>query len=247
MRFNKWFAVLIVFILAAGAAIFFMLQAKEPLSEVLVNGGTSKKAVNAANIPDWIIQDMQTRLNDIDKNRVQLQGISILQVRMKKKFQERQTDQEKKSAEQKKSGPELIAYANLDQHKGLLVLYAKEKGRYRVVYEKKEPICSVQIIDDDNSQIVLTTGNSENGKEENKLYVLRYTPQGYREVWDGIAHFRREGQTIDQVDGSVQFPGNNQLIYFELNRTLDSVGMPLMEKSSYQVFTYNEKKARYEK
>lgn len=235
MRSGKWMFIICGFLFLAGIGHFLLDSTKLSQSQVIARESGGKQNGEASAVPDWIYEDLKTRFPDPAKSMIKKESISFLQVQMRPATMEVQPE------------PELAAYITLDHLNGVFVLYAKQNGEYQAIYEKKEPVYGLQVVGGGAKQLVLTAGMGGTGIQENKLYIIRHTPMGYKEVWEGIAHYHQAQQTIDVTDGNVQFDGDDRLIYFQLKRTLDSTGAVLMEKSSYQQFTYNDTSMQYVK
>jgi hypothetical protein len=235
MRKNNW-GYYVAICLIVGATGLFVCNSLEWLpTEAFANPNKVVPQGKSGVVPDWLAEDVRSRFSDTAKHLVKKELITVAQVRMKSRTAEGA------------SPPELAAYLTLDRLNGVFVLYAYEDGGYRPVYTRAEPVYGLQIIGG-GEYLVLTSGYGGTGIQENKLFVIRRTADGYREVWSGIAHKHKAGETVDVIEGNVQFDlANDTMLYFSLERSMDSAGATLMEKSSYELLRYNEKTMRFEK
>ncbi len=230
---QTWSFFFLIVLLTAGVGLF-LYQQLEPSSEAFASESSGRDGGETI-VPDWLVEDLRNRFPEPAKSMITKELITALQVNMKPRSPE--TD----------SRPEIAAYVTLDRLSGIFVLYENQKGRYQPVYLKTEPVYGLQVVGGGDF-LVLTSGFGGTGIQENKLYVIHRTPEGYKEVWSGLAHSHQARETIDVVDGNVQFDlSQNQMVYFRLERTLDATGVTLMEKSSYELLRYNEKAMRFEK
>lgn len=184
---------------------------------------------------EWLLQDIRAHVPAEEQQKVTPASVSLLQL----------TNQSAEG-ERRHAASELVAaFVKLGAEKGLFLLYAKRQGRYEAVYQKEERIKNLQFLDGNGEGMLSITTAGKKG-EEDSLYLIRATADGYKEVWSGTANARHEDVTIDTVVGNLQVDDEGNLIYLQLKRTLDQTGTPIMEQSSARIFTYNEKKQHYE-
>jgi hypothetical protein len=230
---QTWSFLFILVLFAAGMGSLFWQQV-EPLTEAYARE-ESDDDFGKLIVPDWLADDLRERFPEPARSMVRKELITAVQINMAPKTPETNPE------------PEIAAYISLDRLNGVFVLYAKQNGAYQPVYTKMEPVYGLQVIGK-GEFLVLTSGFGGTGIQDNKLYVIHWTPQGYAEAWSGVAHSHRAQETVDLVDGNVQFDlSNNQMVYFRLERTLDATGVTLMERSSYELLRYSEKTMRFEK
>jgi len=223
---------LLTFILLFGAGI--LLMAGKPGSHTGVTAKEQADGIEpAAEIPGWLVEAVKSRFSPDAQALVKPEQITFMQVQM-----------QPPSAGKR---PELAAFLTLDRLNGVFLLFADRGGRYELVYEKLLPVYGVEVAGAAQQQLVLTAGQGGTGMQENKLFVIRHTNQGYREVWEGVGHSHAARETIETVDGQVVIDAEGNLIYLQLKRTLDSAGNPLMEQSSYQLYRFDEQTGRYER
>jgi hypothetical protein len=229
----KWGLIVLIVLLTAGAGLT-LFQYMDSSEEAFARESAAPRDSDSM-VPDWIVDDLRTRFPEPAKSMVTKDRIIVVQLKMTPPTDERE------------AVPQIAAYVTLDHLNGAFVLYAKQNGVYQPVYQKMEPVHGLQVVGH-GQYVVLTSGFGGSGIQENKLYVIRHTPAGYQEVWSGVAHTHQARETIEVVDGNVQFDlSNDTMVYFRLERTLEATGVTLMEKSSYEVLRYNEKTMRFTK
>jgi hypothetical protein len=227
MRKPIWGAVALMMLVSAGLGLLAGRLLIKP-------AGHSDQASGVSAVPVWMVEDMRERLDASLRSHVMPERVHVMTL---------PPDEQDQPAS---SPADLAGSVTLDGGKGLFVLYASGEGGYRAAYSKEEPLFSLQHAG--GGYLVVSTVKPASGGQERTLYILRKTASGYREVWSGMAHRHKKGETTELLDGTVQIdPMRHTMIYFRLERTLDQTGLSLMEKSSYELLRYNERTHRFEK
>lgn len=229
---KRWGFLLFV-ILLLGTAATLLLYPYAVATFGPGSGGEIDPAVPVA-VPEWLYRDIRNRLAPEIQEKLKREQIALTHIQL-----------EGPSAEDHLQA-ELVVSANIDQKHGIFLLYEYANGRYEAVYEANHPIAGWQIMGEKQRMIAVSTATSNGNRDEDSLYVIRHTPEGYKVVWSGIGHAKTVGETVDMIDGNLQLDDEGNLIYLQFRRTLDATGVPIMEQSSARLFEYNEKKLHYE-
>ncbi|WP_139488894.1 hypothetical protein [Brevibacillus dissolubilis] len=236
MKIKTW--VLIPFICLVMAGIGSLTMDMPPKSPEHANAMAAERtqADRPSVVPDEILHRIKNHFPAETQEHITKDNITMLQVNLK--------DRPEGSSS---FVPQLAVSVALDHLNGLFAIYEQVEGGYKEVYVLEEPVYGVQVLGGGVQQIAFTSGLGGTGVQENKLHVIRHTPEGYAEVWSDIAHSHEAREMIQSVDGTIVYDEQrNELIYFQLKRTMDAAGTILAEKSSYQVLVYNEKTRKYE-
>lgn len=146
---------------------------------------------------------------------------------------------------------EIALFSAFDRLNGFFILFEKKGQHYNEKYVEGTPVYSCEVTPS-TSQIVFSSGLGGTGIQENKLHVIRYTPKGYSDVWNGIeTSIRFASAPFIRIDGCVKTPfgDSDELIYFQLKRTYkyNNNNFALISKeTTVQNFKYNEQKMKYE-
>ncbi|WP_428912314.1 hypothetical protein [Niallia sp. Krafla_26] len=137
------------------------------------------------------------------------------------------------------------AFYNMDNNNGILVLFEKQGNHYQKVYEKDMVVEGIKIIGilEYNQILVVTGGGGGTGIWETYHYVVRYTPKGYIEVWEGIHTKRFQNPlTKERIEqhGMLDFDSGGKDLYYALLPSDPTL------VSTFQHFKYNEQKMKYE-
>ncbi|WP_134687100.1 hypothetical protein [Brevibacillus migulae] len=233
MRLRKSYRYLLLAMICLSGWVLYLLHANF-MSAMETHVDSEANRAHTASIPDWLVEDVRSRLAPEMQKLVVENGISYSQIQLDK------------SETGKSNEPELAVIANTGHRNGIFLLYAYKDGRYEAVFEMKQPVIGFQVIGREEKMVVLTTETSGGKKDEDSLYVIRSTSNGYKVVWSGIGHSRTENETIETIEGNLQLDDEKNLIYLQLRRTLEPTGVPIMEQSSAKLFWYNEKKQHFE-
>lgn len=148
---------------------------------------------------------------------------------------------------------EIALFSTVDRLNGFFVLFQKENLHYKEVYVKEKPVYSVEVTSFTSpNQIIFSSGMGGTGVQDNKFHIIRYTPKGYSDVWNGIGtSIRFTSAPYIRIDGCVKtlFGNPDELIYFQLKRTYEynNNNFTLISKeNTVQNFKYNEQKMKYE-
>lgn len=194
-----------------------------------------KQSPSQAIVPDWLQQSLKGYFDGLmilDKDK-----ITMVQVTMKEN-----------------SEPQIAASYNIDDQKGIFVLYEKQDNAYKEVYSKKEPVYGIQVFGQKQQQVAFVSGSGGMGLQENYFHLLAATEGGYKEVWANIAKQNKLSGTFPyfKVIGAINLePDNNILIYSKykevFNDSEKDVIIPDEVAESVEVFHFNQEKEVYEK
>jgi hypothetical protein len=180
-------------------------------------------------IPDWIFNSIRAKSTRPDL--VTKEKIDLMTVHMKPS-----------------PDTQIAAFATIHKYEGIFVLFEKVQGKYHEVYVKNIPVVGVQNFGYADQSIVLTgrTGDGS-GSWEYTHFVIRYTPQGYKEVWSGLAQYNQSVLLpYLQIYGGIIFVSTNSFIYFQFKQTTNDPVKPPSIETSFQLYKYNEQKMKYE-
>ncbi|USG68028.1 hypothetical protein NDK47_12420 [Brevibacillus ruminantium] len=233
MRKTIWAALALIMLVSAG--IGFAAGRQYSLSSY----GFASHDGTTLSTPAWIVEDMSGRVAEDVRQLVTRDGIKLIPIGNQKETAQAQSE----------LPPDLLASINLPDGQGLVVVYERKGSHYQAAFSKAESVYSYQLVAD--NQLVLTTNSPSADVDERTYHILHKTPEGYREVWNGLAHRQlrqKQRENHEVLDASVFLDAaQKSMIYFSLERSLDLTGVPIMEKSSYQLWRYNERTLRYEK
>jgi hypothetical protein len=125
---------------------------------------------DATNIPDWLFDSFRQKFSQPDE--IKKESITLVYLRM----------------DRKNRAPEIAAFLTTSHMEGWFVLYAEENGAYREVYAKGEPVYGLQVHGAVDHMISFVSGLGGSGVQKNNYHLIKYTKQGYKEVWNGVAY-----------------------------------------------------------
>ncbi|MFC5591860.1 hypothetical protein ACFPRA_23555 [Sporosarcina soli] len=145
-----------------------------------------------------------------------------------------------------KSEEQIAAFINISAVNAMFVIYEKKGDQYQEVYVNEQFVEGVKVVGgSSNNQILVVTGGGGGGTGiwQSDHHVVRYTPQGYKEVWKGIATNRENLPIANyhlQQNGMIGFDaGGSELYYAQITSVPTSSGL-------FQLYKYNEQKSEYE-
>ncbi|SOC38675.1 hypothetical protein [Ureibacillus acetophenoni] len=177
-------------------------------------------------VPDWLYHSLRKRFRYPDE--IKREEITVMKVNMKPYDSE-----------------QIAAFINVDMVNSVFVIFEKHGDHYDEVYCKDSFVESVDIIGamEKDQKIVLTAGTSGTGYVESYHYVIRYTPEGYQDVWDGLARYfvsHHIAPTDIKQNGTISFDAGGNELYYSLIKT-----EPKQEVTA-QLYKYNKQKHKYE-
>ncbi|UFJ42224.1 hypothetical protein LOK74_06935 [Brevibacillus humidisoli] len=222
--------------LIIAAAVTLWYAGQPQLYPVQAEDDIEPEAAQLDPVPDWLYEDVKARLTG--NAQALLQPSSLTVVRTHLRYDEKTGQRQE---------PELAVFVTLDHLNGLFVLYAQQDGRYQPVYVKEEPVYGVQLFSVGGGEtLVFTSGFGGTGIQENKLHALRYTPEGYREVWSDIGYAHTAyPEEIQVTYGNVQMSMSGDLVYLRLQQKRSPTGEVQTETSSSETLTYDEQTHQY--
>lgn len=191
-----------------------------------------RKIYNNSNfsVPDWLYESVKSKIENSSLLKKEDINILIVNTNPNKKHQ-------------------IITYANIGKYDSIFIIFEKINGKYQEVYSKKSWfISSVEI---NSLNIVLKIlESSGTGFSSYYYYIIRYTPNGFKEVWRGLAHkyelFPREYnfETICSLNSYFL----NQIIHFIVYNEYKGmdISIPIKSKQYYNIYEYNKNTYKYE-
>ena len=140
---------------------------------------------------------------------------------------------------------QIAAFINADMVNSVFVIFEKHGDHYDEVYSKDLFVESVKIIGgtENNQKLILTAGTSGTGYVESYHFVIRFTPEGYKDVWKGIARYFVSNYIAPhniQYNGTVGFDAGGDELYYSLIKS-----QPRHDVTA-QLYKYNNQKMNYE-
>ena len=178
-------------------------------------------------VPDWLFHSLRKRFRYPD--RIKREEITMMKINMKPR--------DSKSEQ-------IAAFINVDMVNAVFVIFEKHGDHYDEVYCKDLFVESVKVIgaQEHDQKIVLTGGGGGTGIWESSHYVIRYTPEGYKDVWEGVATLRVSDKIAPydiQQNGTIGFDAGGNELYYALIKS-----QPVPEVSG-QIYKYNENRMKY--
>jgi hypothetical protein len=148
---------------------------------------------------------------------------------------------------------EIAFFSTIDRLNGFLIIFEKKGQSYKEVYVEDKPVYSVEVTEFTSPcQIVYSSGLGGTGVQENIFHVIRYTPKGYLDVWNGTAAYMKfSTPSYISIDGSVSFPfmSKDELVHFQLKRNYEQRDNKLVLISREVIvhnFKYNDHEMKYQ-
>ncbi|MFY0545395.1 hypothetical protein [Brevibacillus sp. H7] len=182
-------------------------------------------------IPDWLYGSVQSKVTPASK--VKHEDIKVMVVSLRgERF------------------PLVAAYVNEFNKQGVFILYKRIDGTYREVYVKEIPVHFVQVYGD-LAIVVSGRAGSSPGILRDEHFIIRQTPSGYKEVWNGMATYVKmlpEVPPLFYETGSVLLDQDGRrLLYTTLRETYHrkNLSVPMTRQSFYQIYRYSEESHIY--
>lgn len=178
-------------------------------------------------IPDWLFNAIHAKLGNPDY--IKPEDITMLIVNMKP------TEGEKQVA----------AFINISSVNANFYIFEKIGNQYVTVFEDQLFVEGVQVVgvSPKNQILVVTGGGGGTGFWETYYYVIRYTPDGYKVVWQGIASNRANLELLGyrlQQYGMIGFDTSGKILTYAQKTVIPT------QRGIFQIYLYNEQKGIYE-
>lgn len=184
---------------------------------------------DALTIPGWLVETLQGKVDRPDL--ISAENISISYVNMNLSYY-----------------PHLVVYADSGYSNSIFFIFEWQGNKYVPVFERKWCIRGIEI---KYPHIILTVHESSGtGFAAYNYHVLRFTQDGYRQVWEGMASYYEmfPRATNFDITASLAFPQVDELMYFRVKRKfkgMDETNI-IRKRNLFKVYRYNESMMVYE-
>jgi hypothetical protein len=187
------------------------------------------KQTNCCDIPDWAYQAIRAKLENPDTLRKE--DITVIY-----------------NFEPYLENMQILAYASPSKYDGAFIIFEKVNGNCEEVYSlKTHQIGPVQTNYSDIILTVLEEGST--GFATLRYYIIKHTPVGYQQVWEGLAnHYDINGPIKIDVTGSVTINFNSELIHSVLERRYqgNDPNRTISYRKYANVYKYDESAMMYQ-
>lgn len=179
-------------------------------------------------VPDWLYHAIE-KMFAKPHYKIKRESITMMKVNLKPTKSE-----------------QIVAFINLDMVNSLFIIFEKQGEDYEEVYCKKWYIDSVEVIDQlfgQNQVLIVKGSTSGTGYVEGYHYVIRYTPEGYKDVWKKLSRYfvsHYIAPTDIKEIGTINFDSVGDELYYSLIKI-----EPKLEVIS-ELYVYNDQKHQYE-
>ncbi|MCX7749354.1 MAG: hypothetical protein N2645_21050 [Clostridia bacterium] len=145
---------------------------------------------------------------------------------------------------------QIIAYANANRNDGAIIIFEDFDGKYKEVFsEKLRLILSVQTHHPDI--IMVCMDESGTGTATVNFHIIRYTKNGYRNVWQGLADYfdnNYSPQLRFEVTAGISFSNTGELIHsiFKKLYKEGNATNPVSIEKLFDIYVYNDGYMQYQ-